>query len=135
MNRCLSPSDNTGLPAMNGTDFCHYPILVEQMTYRSQVRNNFSIPLLNILGKVCDLFLQVDSTGFIALSSWKEVLNMLLKLVCEPVKQTLLGHKVSYFPGVTRYCSHLLARVVAELVHQCNSLEVRILTKKCLGFC
>lgn len=38
MNRGLSPSDNTGLPAMNGTDSHHYPILVEQMTYRSQVK-------------------------------------------------------------------------------------------------
>lgn len=37
MNRGLSPSDNTGLPAMNGTDSHHYPVLVEQMTYRSQV--------------------------------------------------------------------------------------------------
>ncbi|KAF5304147.1 hypothetical protein FQA39_LY01932 [Lamprigera yunnana] len=101
INRGLSPSDNTGLPAMNGTDAHHYPVLVEQMTYRSQM----------------------ESSGGGLNWCWKDVLNQLLKLVTEPVNQILLGHKVSYFPNLIRHCCHLLARVVAELVHQCSSSE------------
>lgn len=37
LKRQLSPSDNTGLPMMPCVDGHHYPILVEQMSYRSQV--------------------------------------------------------------------------------------------------
>lgn len=37
LHRGLSPSDNTGLPMMSGGDIHHYPVLVEQMSYRSQV--------------------------------------------------------------------------------------------------
>lgn len=58
--------------------------------------------------------------------SWKEVLDHLLKLVCEPVNQVLLGQKMAVFPNLTRHCCHLLARVVAELVHQCSSTDVSI---------
>lgn len=38
LKRQLSPSDNTGLPMMPCVDSHHYPILVEQMSYRSQVK-------------------------------------------------------------------------------------------------
>ncbi|KAB0796834.1 hypothetical protein PPYR_10895 [Photinus pyralis] len=101
INRGLSPSDNTGLPAMNGTDSHHYPVLVEQMTYRSQMEAN----------------------GLSVNWTWKEVLDHLLKLVTEPVNQVLLGHRITYFAKLVRHCCHLLARVVAELVHQCSSTE------------
>lgn len=37
LQRGLSPSDNTGLPMMSGSDSHHYPVLVEQMSYKSQV--------------------------------------------------------------------------------------------------
>ncbi|CAG9818957.1 unnamed protein product [Phaedon cochleariae] len=36
LHRGLSPSDNTGLPMMSVSDSHHYPILVEQMSYKSQ---------------------------------------------------------------------------------------------------
>lgn len=38
MQRGLSPSDNTGHPMMSVSDSHNYPILVEQMSYKSQVR-------------------------------------------------------------------------------------------------
>lgn len=37
IRRGLSSSDNNGLPMMNASDTHCYPILVEQMTYKSQV--------------------------------------------------------------------------------------------------
>lgn len=46
VHRGLSPSDNTGLPMMSVTDLHHYPILVEQMSYKSQVIN-FLLKLKN----------------------------------------------------------------------------------------
>ncbi|KAK9703659.1 PHR domain [Popillia japonica] len=98
LHKGLSPSDNTGLPMMSGSDTHHYPILVEQMSYRSQMES------------VCS-----GSTW-----SWKEVLDRLLKLITEPVSKQLLGHKITPLPGLTKNCCHLLARVIAELVHQCS---------------
>lgn len=38
LRKQLSPSDNSGLPMMPGLDTHHYPILVEQMSFRTQVR-------------------------------------------------------------------------------------------------
>ena len=37
LKKQLSPSDNSGLPMMPRIDTHFYPILVEQMSYRSQV--------------------------------------------------------------------------------------------------
>lgn len=101
LHRGLSPSDNTGLPMMSGGDIHHYPVLVEQMSYRSQV----------------------EGIGSGVTWNWREVLDRLLSLVTEPVKQLLLGYKVVSLPGLTRNCCHLLAKVVAELVHQCNASD------------
>lgn len=39
VKRQLSPSDNAGLPMMNSTEAHHYPILVEQISYKSQVES------------------------------------------------------------------------------------------------
>lgn len=60
--------------------------------------------------------------------SWKDVLDRLLNIIIEPVVQGLTGIKTDSLPGLTRHCCHLLARVVAELVQQCNASEVSILT-------
>ncbi|KAL3283878.1 hypothetical protein HHI36_018047 [Cryptolaemus montrouzieri] len=101
LHRGLSPSDNTGLPMMSGSDSHHYPILVEQMSYKSQMESSCS-----------------------GLSwPWKEVLERLLHLVTDPVVKSLQQSKTSPLPGLTKHCCHLLARVVAELVHQCNATE------------
>lgn len=40
-----------------------------------------------------------------------------------PVKQSLNGAKPTALSGLTRSCCHLLARVVAELVHQCSASD------------
>lgn len=57
--------------------------------------------------------------------TWKEVLDRLLNIIVEPVLQGLSGNKANPLPDLTRHCCHLVARVVAELVHQCSSAEVR----------
>lgn len=101
LHRGLSPSDNTGLPMMSISDSHHYPILVEQMSYKSQM----------------DCYLG-------PLWQWKDVLDRLLQIVSEPINQTLKNSKTSSLPGLTRHCCHLLARVVAELVHQCSATDV-----------
>ncbi|XP_044762914.1 E3 ubiquitin-protein ligase MYCBP2 [Coccinella septempunctata] len=102
IHRNLSPSDNTGHPMMSCSDSHHYPILVEQMSYKSQMESScpelFSWP-------------------------WTEVLERLLHLVADPVIKSLHLSKVSPLPGLTRHCCHLLGRVVAELVHQCSATE------------
>ncbi|KAK9891452.1 hypothetical protein WA026_014685 [Henosepilachna vigintioctopunctata] len=101
LHRGLSPSDNTGLPMMSGLDSHHYPILVEQMSYKSQMESSCS------------------GLSF----QWKEVLDKLLFLVADPIMLSLQQSKVFPLPGLTKHCCHLLARVVAELVHQCNATE------------
>ena len=64
---------------------------------------------------------------------WKDVLDRLLQLVSEPINQTLKNSKTTCLPGLTKHCCHLLARVVAELVHQCSTTEVRKLYN-CVSF-
>ena len=39
VKRQLSPSDNAGLPMMNSSEAHQYPILVEQISYKSQVES------------------------------------------------------------------------------------------------
>lgn len=65
----------------------------------------------------------MEGTGSGLSWNWREVLERLLNLVTEPVKQSLLGYKTISLPGLTRNCCHLLARVVAELVHQCSASD------------
>nr|CAH7734761.1 unnamed protein product [Callosobruchus chinensis] len=101
LHRGLSPSDNTGLPMMSISDSHYYPILVEQMSYKSQVES-----------------------GNIGVSwQWKQVLECLLDLAANPVIKSLQKYSVAGSSDLTKYCCHLLARVLAELVHQCSAAE------------
>lgn len=50
--------------------------------------------------------------------SWNEVLDRLINIVIDPVNKAIIGHKYNTMSGLTRHCSHLLARIVAEMVHQ-----------------
>ncbi|CAH0546546.1 unnamed protein product [Brassicogethes aeneus] len=100
-HRGLSPSDNTGLPMMSVSDSHHYPILVEQMSYKSQM----------------------ESSGNTTNWQWKEILNHLIKIISEPVIKRLHKNKNLPLHSLTKHCCHLLARVVAELVHQCSVAE------------
>ncbi|KAH1008686.1 hypothetical protein HUJ05_009221, partial [Dendroctonus ponderosae] len=63
-NRGLSPSDNTGHPMMSVSDSHSYPILVEQMSYRSQMESNY--------------------TGLSW--TWTDVLERLINLVSDPIE-------------------------------------------------
>ncbi|KAG5884565.1 hypothetical protein JTB14_006591 [Gonioctena quinquepunctata] len=102
LHRGLSPSDNTGLPMMSVSDSHHYPILVEQMSYKSQME---SIP-----------------TGISW--QWNEVLECLINLACDPIVKSLQkSNACCSSEKLTKYCCHLLARVLTELVHQCSSAE------------
>ncbi|XP_074033015.1 MYC binding protein highwire isoform X2 [Leptinotarsa decemlineata] len=101
LHRGLSPSDNTGLPMMSVSDSHHYPILVEQMSYKTQMESSCS-----------------------GISwQWNEVLECLINLACDPIMRSLQKSNTSCSLELTKYCCHLLARVLAELVHQCSSAE------------
>ncbi|XP_056648043.1 E3 ubiquitin-protein ligase MYCBP2 isoform X1 [Diorhabda sublineata] len=98
--RGLSPSDNTGLPMMSTSDSHHYPVLVEQMSYKSQIES-----LSNISWQ------------------WSDVLECLINLASNSVVRCLQKSTISYSSDLSKFCCHLLARVLAELVHQCSSSE------------
>ena len=97
--RQLSPSDNSGF-TVSGTDH-HYPLLVEQMSYRTQLEKN---------GET------------IVNWSWKEVLDKLLDLCILPPKRDLMQKHSNLSKELVKNCCNLLARVVAELASQsCGS--------------
>lgn len=102
IKRQLSPSDNAGLLMMNSTDAHQYPILVEQISYKSQV----------------------ESSGKEILNwSFREVLERLLDLVLVPVKKSLCREKSYSLSELILHCCYLLARVIAELAAQSNGNE------------
>lgn len=66
--------------------------------------------------------MESSCTGLV--STWKDVLDRLLSIAIGPVKKSLLSQKASSLPDLSKNCCHLLARVIAELVQQCNATEV-----------
>ncbi|XP_060534839.1 E3 ubiquitin-protein ligase MYCBP2 isoform X2 [Cylas formicarius] len=101
LHRGLSPSDNTGHPMMSVSDSHHYPILVEQMSYKTQMESNYA-----------GLTWQ-----------WNDILERLMNLVSDPILQVLRKQVTISLPELSKYCCHLLARVLGELVHQCSSSD------------
>ncbi|KAK1123903.1 hypothetical protein K0M31_006933 [Melipona bicolor] len=102
IKRQLSPSDNTGLLMINSTESHQYPILVEQISYKSQV----------------------ESSGKEVLNwSFRDVLERLLDLILVPVKKNLCSKKTQSREELVLFCSYLLGRVVAELAAQSNGNE------------
>ncbi|XP_068159965.1 LOW QUALITY PROTEIN: E3 ubiquitin-protein ligase highwire [Drosophila tropicalis] len=105
----ISPSDNSGLPMLSSTEAHQYPILVEQMIYRTQQ----------------------EKSDFLS-NSWtfKDVLVRLLDIIASPIRariesiysRSLGGHldqsATSINQGLIDNCCHLLARVLAEIVYQ-----------------
>ncbi|KAM8720838.1 hypothetical protein ACLKA7_006822 [Drosophila subpalustris] len=104
----ISPSDNSGLPMLSSTEAHQYPILVEQMIYRTQQ----------------------EKSDFLS-NSWtfKDVLVRLLDIIASPIRSRIesiysrsLGGsyavKESINQGLIDNCCHLLARVLAEIVYQ-----------------
>lgn len=102
MKRQLSPSDNAGLLMANSTETHQYPILVEQISYKSQV----------------------ESSGKETLNwSFREVLDRLLDLILIPIKRSLCREKTQSLPELVLHCCYLLARVIAELAAQSSGNE------------
>ncbi|XP_026302017.1 E3 ubiquitin-protein ligase MYCBP2 isoform X8 [Apis mellifera] len=102
IKRQLSPSDNTGLLMINSTESHQYPILVEQISYKSQI----------------------ESSGKETLNwSFRDVLDRLLDLILVPVKKSLCRKKTQSLPELVLHCCYLLARVIAELAAQSSGNE------------
>ncbi|KAG9437358.1 E3 ubiquitin-protein ligase MYCBP2 isoform X10 [Apis mellifera carnica] len=102
IKRQLSPSDNTGLLMINSTESHQYPILVEQISYKSQI----------------------ESSGKETLNwSFRDVLDRLLDLILVPVKKSLCRKKTQSLPELILHCCYLLARVIAELAAQSSGNE------------
>ncbi|XP_039231733.1 E3 ubiquitin-protein ligase highwire isoform X2 [Drosophila yakuba] len=106
----ISPSDNSGLPMLSSTDAHPYPVLVEQMIYRTQQ----------------------EKSDFLS-NSWtfKDVLVRLLDIIASPIRSRIEaiysrsclggsypGSKECVNQGLIDNCCHLLARVLAEIVYQ-----------------
>ncbi|XP_043660407.1 E3 ubiquitin-protein ligase highwire [Drosophila teissieri] len=106
----ISPSDNSGLPMLSSTDAHPYPVLVEQMIYRTQQ----------------------EKSDFLS-NSWtfKDVLVRLLDIIATPIRSRIEaiysrsclggsypGSKECVNQGLIDNCCHLLARVLAEIVYQ-----------------
>ncbi|ALC49441.1 hiw [Drosophila busckii] len=104
----ISPSDNSGLPMLSSTEAHQYPILVEQMIYRTQQ----------------------EKSDFLS-NTWtfKDVLVRLLDIIASPIRSRIeliysrcMGGsyvlKESINQGLIDNCCHLLARVLAEIVYQ-----------------
>ncbi|KAL0280278.1 UNVERIFIED_CONTAM: hypothetical protein PYX00_001618 [Menopon gallinae] len=98
--RQLSPSDNSGLTT-SGTEH-HYPLLVEQMSYRTQLERSGE-----------------GNNGW----GWREVLERLLDLATLPVKKALSQRPSKLSNDLITNCCHLLARVIAELASQSNGSD------------
>lgn len=104
----VSPSDNSGLPMLTSMDLHQYPVLVEQMIYRSQQEKCFRS------------------------NSWtfKEVLVKLLDIIANPIRtriENIYNQSFSLERGCNQKlidnCCHLLARVLAEIVYQSCTVE------------
>lgn len=114
--RCIvSPSDNSGLPMLSSVESHSFPVLVEQMIYRTQLeRPEFNANLW----------------------TFKEVLGKLLKIISVPILQRIEGLKCAsdkYTPIGLDYsghtalvdnCCQLLRRVLGEIVYQSCLTEV-----------
>lgn len=124
----ISPSDNSGLPMLSSTENHQYPILVEQMIYRTQQ----------------------EKIDFLS-NSWtfKDVLMRLLDIISNPIKikienlynrsgnsnEQKYGKDINQ--GLINNCCHLLARVLAEIVYQTSVSDVRLSNFKIMSmnFC
>lgn len=62
--------------------------------------------------------------------TWTDVLERLINLVSDPIVRVLQKQTAVTLSELSKYCCHLLARVLAELVHQCSSSDVSSQLKK-----
>lgn len=111
----VSPSDNSGLPMLTSMELHQYPVLVEQMIYRTQQEKYFR-----------------SAAGW----TFKDVLVRLLEIIAQPVRTRienicnrgslytsgtsgqLLPFDWSHNQRLIDNCCGLLARVLAEYVYE-----------------
>lgn len=111
----VSPSDNSGLPMLSSVESHLFPVLVEQIIYRTQLEQ----PEYNA-----------------SVWTFKEVLGKLLKIISVPILykiESLKGSTEKYSPIGLDYlghtelienCCQLLRRVLGEIVYQSCLNEV-----------
>lgn len=111
----ISPSDNSGLPMLSSAENYQFPVLVEQMTYRTQLEKNEFL---------CNNW------------TFNDVLVRLLDIIAYPVKSKIenihnrCGYSLtSINTGIHQKlidnCCHLLARVLSEIIFQ-SAPEVKL---------
>uniref|UniRef100_A0A1B0GP35 PHR domain-containing protein n=1 Tax=Phlebotomus papatasi TaxID=29031 RepID=A0A1B0GP35_PHLPP len=122
----VSPSDNSGLPMLTSMENHSYPVLVEQMIYRTQ---------------------QEKSDFHANTWTFKDVLMKLLNIISKPIRskiENIYHSRCGNFlnidvqrntnQGLIDNCCHLLARVLAEIVYEsCTfDFDVALLPSKSL---
>lgn len=67
---------------------------------------------------------QIESSTAVISWQWNDVLESLLDLLSLPVIKELHKNGNTTSTDLSKYCCHLLSRVLAELVYQCHAAEV-----------
>lgn len=104
----ISPSDNSGLPMLSSGENHQFPVLVEQMTYRTQLEKNEFL---------CNNW------------TFNDVLVRLLDIVAYPIKSkidnvhnrcgySLASMNTGIHQKLIDNCCHLLSRVLSEIIFQ-----------------
>lgn len=115
-----SPSDNSGFPILQSTDTYHYPILVEQMMYRTQKEKT------NVLYNTWN---------------FKEILVRLLDIISRPIRLKIENiysntkldfYANEYLRKTSNYhlisnCCYMLSKILSEIVYQSCTADVSIL--------
>ncbi|CAL4105683.1 unnamed protein product, partial [Meganyctiphanes norvegica] len=95
-----SPADNAALSTLQPGDLYRYPLLVEHMTYK----------------------IHVDA-GVGAVWTFREVLDRLLSVACEGVRQALRSERTQPLPALVHNTCLLLAATIAELSAETTAAE------------
>lgn len=101
----ISPSDNSGLPMLSSSECYQFPVLVEQMTYRTQLEKNEFL---------CNNWM------------FNDVLVRLLDIIAYPIKSKIenihsrCGYSIAtgIHQKLIDNCCHLLTRVLSEIIFQ-----------------
>uniref|UniRef100_A0A1B6EGK8 PHR domain-containing protein n=1 Tax=Clastoptera arizonana TaxID=38151 RepID=A0A1B6EGK8_9HEMI len=98
LRKTLTPSDNSGVAMIPRMETHQYPVLVEQMSFKSQSEGN-------------------------TVWQFREVLDKLLDIVSLTVQQALCLEKVTHKLNLVTNCCNLLAKIIAELSAQARGID------------
>lgn len=121
-----SPADNAALSTLQPGDLYRYPVLVEHMTYKIQVRGSSALGASG-LGRspsLTRLPLRQAGNGVGVMWTFREVLDRLLGVICGGVRQALRGERVVPLPSLVHNTCLFLAAAVAELAAETATFEV-----------